>query len=889
MKSADRNPQAKTPEALLELEGEYSFETPMMKQYMEIKKQYPDCLLFYRMGDFYELFLEDAKLGARVLDITLTGRSKGRDGRVPMAGVPYHAVDIYLNKLVKAGYKVAICEQLTPPNNKGLVERDVVRVVTPGTVLDEKALDRKRNNYIVSIWMDGHRWGIAAADISTGAFQAAEFPVSNFAQTVGDELSRFSPAECILPDRLYGNGDVVRALRVQNDMNISRFADWDRYGERAGAYLGGHFGVRKLDVFDLGDKPAATKAAAALLGYLSETQKGNVRHIRRVSVYGDVDAMSLDRSTIVNLELFSTIREQERRGSLMHTLDHTVTAMGGRLLRQWLTRPLIDKKSIMARHELVGECVKRREFRAGLRDMMGEIVDVERILARLSVGLGNPKDLVGLKQSFRLMGEVGEAVSGLSPTLAGETAKRIGPEIAGIADLVERYILPEPAFDPKNGNVVNEGVHPEIDRLRDIVRGGRTWVAELERQERERTGIGSLKVRFNQVFGFYIEVSRSNLDKVPADYMRKQTLVNGERFITPELKRQEEIILTAEERLHAMEYEIFIDVSRQILERTHAIQEAASAVATLDCVASFAEAAEHYRYTRPVMSDGSAIRIVGGRHPVVEHTLELNERFVPNDAILDPEGRQLLIITGPNMAGKSVYIRQIALISLMAQIGSFVPASEAELPVVDRIFVRSGASDVITSGLSTFMVEMVETAQILCNATDRSLIVMDEIGRGTSTYDGISIAWAVAEYLATTEGVRAKTLFATHYHELQTLQERFPDRIANLHMSVEEDGGKPVFLHTIAEGGASHSFGIAVAKLAGVPDGVTGRAYGILKTLEERSTTQANARAVASGPGEGGDGELAQTLRGIDLMTMTPLDAMNTLAKLKAKAERSES
>jgi DNA mismatch repair protein MutS len=896
-------------------ESSDGFNTPMMKQYMEVKNQYQDCLLFFRMGDFYELFLEDAKIGARVLDITLTGRSRGKDGKIPMAGVPYHAVDSYLNKLVKAGYKVAICEQLTPPNKNGLVERDVIRIVTPGTVMDEKALDSKKNNYIMSLFVEKDRIGLAFADISTGLFQVSEVEAGSgrqsVAQILADELSRFMPSECILSDTHYNDPEILKGLKVQSDMNIFPYSEFESYADRANLTLTKHFKVRSLDVFDLHNKPLATKVAAGLLGYLQNTQKGQVEHIRSVRLYGEDDAMQLDRSTIVNLELFSTLREGEKRGSLLSVIDETVTARGGRLRRRWLTKPLLRKEPIVKRHEMVEELINQRQLRIETQEIMGEIVDIERIVARLSVDLGNPKDLANLKGSLRLIEEVGKRVALLSSTLAGELKNGISDRVGKIADLIEKYILKDPAFDPKNGNLVNDSVNPELDRLRDIVRGGKNWITDLEQQERQRTGISSLKVRFNKVFGFYIEVSNSNLDSVPKDYMRKQTLVNGERFITPELKKQEEIILQAEERMCEMEYEIFLEVVKQVLEETEAIQQAAHVIATVDCLMGFAKKAESSNYCRPEILENDGVDtgrgrrkndvergslnvvksykldVKGGRHPVVEQLLEtsVEGRFVPNDTLLYPDGRQLLLITGPNMAGKSVYIRQVAVIVLMAQIGCFVPADSAVLSLVDRIFVRSGASDVITQGLSTFMVEMVETAQILNNATSNSLIIMDEIGRGTSTYDGISIAWAVAEFLITAPEISAKTLFATHYHELQELEECFPSKVVNLHMAVEEEAGRPVFLHTIAEGGASHSFGIAVAKLAGVPEQVTKRADELLKEIEERNREDV-VKSQPTSPDTSQANSIVNELSSLNIATTTPLQALQYIAEWQSKVKK---
>lgn len=867
---------------------DHDFETPMMLQYMAIKKQYPDCVLFFRMGDFYEMFLDDAKLGAQVLDITLTSRSKGKDGRIPMAGVPYHAVDSYLQKMVKAGYKVAICEQLTPPNSRGLVERDVIRIVTPGTVLDEQALERKRNNFIVTVAWGKDALGLAIADISTGLFQAAELQGKDLRSLLLDELTRLAPAECVLSEERYNDGVTLSVLKNQPGMNVFPYEGWDRFAGNAERYLKDTFHIQSLAVFDLEESPLAVKAAAPLLGYLIETQKGHISHIRKITPYRAEDTMQLDRSTITNLELFTTLREGEQRGSLLNTIDMTVTPMGGRLLRRWLMKPLVSKKRIVARHDLVEEFVRQRHLRAELRQGMGESNDVERIVARLATNQANAKDLVGMKQSLRILVEVGKRIEALSPTLAGELAKGVSPDIPQLADFIENYILENPAFDPKNGGIVAEGINAELDSLRRTVQGAKDWLVDLEVRERQRTGIGSLKVRFNKVFGFYIEVSKSNLRQVPSDYDRKQTLVNGERFTTPELKRQEEIILTAEERMNALEYEIFLEVVAKVLSYTDQIQAAAQVVAEIDCLSGFAELAELLHYSRPDVVNSQRMHIQGGWHPVVEQLLT-DHRFVPNDTLLDPTERQLILITGPNMAGKSVYIRQVAVIALLNQIGSFVPAEQAKLPVFDRIFVRSGASDMISAGMSTFMVEMVETAQILHNATEKSLIVMDEIGRGTSTFDGISIAWAVAEYLVTNRAVAANTLFATHYHELQELANRFPTKIGNMHMAVEEERGKPVFLHTLVEGGASHSFGIAVSRLAGVPDAVNERAEELLAELEKRNVEDVvNYKNASQEPGKKKAKIILSRIRNVDINTTTPLQAIELLVELQQQAREDE-
>lgn len=870
---------------------EHAFNTPMMKQYLEVKKQYADCILFFRMGDFYEMFLEDAKIGARVLDITLTSRAKGKEARIPMAGVPYHAVDSYLNKMVKAGYKVAICEQLTPPNKMGIVKRDVIRIVTPGTVLDENALDRKRNNYIVTVAFKKQGVGLALADISTGLFQAAEFTGPHAESTLLDELSRLGPAECVLCEEDYNNPERLRFLKSVGDMNMFPYPEWDRYERRAESVLKETFKIKSLAIFDIEDKPAAVAASSALLGYLQETQKGQVGHIKKIALYSSDDTMQLDRSTIANLELFSTIREGERRGSLLHVIDDSITPMGSRLLRRWVMKPLINRNAILARHEVVAQLLRNRKMRTELRSRLGEINDVERIVARLSTNLGNAKDLVGLKNSLRIMVSVGETVRTLPSPLAGELAKGISSEILQIGELIQKNILEEPAFDPKNGNLIAREVSSELDKLRTIVQGGKDWIVDMEQKERQRTGITSLKVRFNKVFGFYIEISRSYLNSVPADYMRKQTLVNGERFITPELKRQEEIILTAEERMCQLEYDIFLKLVAKVLSYTEVIQTAANSIAAIDCLLNFAEISERLHYSRPDVVNSQTLNITNGRHPVVEQLL-VDSRFVPNPTLLSSGadnakqagGKQLILITGPNMAGKSVYIRQVALIVLLNQIGCFVPAEKAELSVVDRIFVRSGAADVISEGMSTFMVEMVETSLILNNATSNSLIIMDEIGRGTSTFDGISIAWAVAEHLVTNPKVAAKTLFATHYHELQELENHFPTSITNMHMAIEKERGKPVFLHTLMPGGASHSFGIAVAELAGVPKAVTKRASQMLEELEQRSGQDVvKSLNVGQSTISSSSNEVLKIIKDVDINNITPLQALDILAKLKKK------
>ncbi len=863
------------------------FTTPMMKQYEEIKKQYADCLLFYRLGDFYELFMDDAHVGAKVLDLTLTGRPRGKDGRIPMAGVPFHAVDSYLAKLVKAGYKVAICEQVSEPDKHGIVEREVVRIVTPGTVLDEKTLERKENNYIVSICFDNKYIGIACADVSTGSFLTAQFTKDNYSQIIINEMSRLKPSECILPKFLYDNTEILRLIKIQPDINIFCYHNWDSVTTNPTALLKSHFKIKTLATFEMDAKPQAQIASAALIGYLQETQKNQIDHFRVIGQLISSEHVSLDRSTINNLELFSTLRDGNKQGSVLNSIDYTITAMGGRMLRQWLRRPLTSSQQIIKRHSGVKYFIETGEVRSKIELELENVVDIERIVARLTVGIGNARDMIGLKNSLKNCLRIREILTDSSaPEYLKNIARGIPVIITEVINLIETTILEDPKFDPKEGGIIKSGVNQNVDELRSIVNHGAEWISELEKAERERTGINSLKVRYNKVFGFYIEISNSNLNLIPDNYNRKQTLVNGERFITPELKKQEEIIVTAEEKLRKIEYEKYLEVLKVILENISEIQETASKISEIDCLYSHASIARERHYVQAMISNSDQINVTNGRHPVVEQIMT-ERQFVPNSVVLDNKDNQLWIITGPNMAGKSVFIRQVALLVLLNQIGSFIPAEKAELAIVDRIFVRSGASDVISEGLSTFMVEMVETAQIMHQATDKSLIVMDEIGRGTSTYDGISIAWAIAEYIVTNRKNSAKTLFATHYHELQDLANKYPDRIKNYHMSVHESNGELHFLHTIKNGGASHSFGVAVAKLAGIPDKIISAAQSMLHKLEHRE----NISQPAQLPLTFNDTEkiISNELSDLDIHQMTPLQALNKLAELKNKIKVLES
>lgn len=859
------------------------FSTPMMKQYFKIKAAYPDCLLLYRMGDFYELFMDDAYIGSQILNITLTSRYKGKDGKIPMAGVPYHAIDNYLAKLVRAGFKVAICEQLSPPNKYGLVERDVVRTVTPGTMMDETALKQKENNYIISLTLANSELAIAIADLSTGYFATTQIPFQNLYQTFKNEFSKLQSSECILPEELYNSPEILKVLRTENGLNIYCFSNWNIYADNAKEVLKKHFGLATIASFNLENKPLALQSSAALLGYLQQTQKSELTHIKKIASLDIDQHLIMDRSTMINLELFSTIREHDVRGSLFFVLDHTQTAMGGRLLKQWLIKPLTSKKTIVSRYEGVDYFLSNRQVREEVREKLNRVKDIERLLSRLSVGLGNARDLINLKNSLITVLEIKTLLKNQKITLVNHIYQHISLKIQTVIDLIDKNIMEEPPTLLKEGGLIKPKQHQKLDQLRSIVNKSRSWLLQLEQKEKEKTGISSLKIRFNQVFGFYIEISKANLRLVPSHYFRKQTLVNGERFITPELKRQEEIILTAEEKINALEYDLYNQVLTKLLTFIELLQETAQAVATIDCITNFAHIAEAEQYNKPQLTNSGEIRITLGRHPVVEKLLE-DTKFVPNDLFMHNNNQQLIIITGPNMAGKSVFIRQVALIVLMAQVGCFVPAEAAEISLVDRIFVRSGASDVITSGLSTFMVEMVETAYILNNATANSLIIMDEIGRGTSTYDGISIAWAIAEHLVNHE-FHPKTLFATHYHELQTLQDHYPARIKNYQMLIEEENGVPIFLHSLVAGGASHSFGIAVAKLAGIPDSVIAKALEILQSLEKRDhqDTASTTNFLDLNPQDIIEHLIAKELEKIDISQTTPLEALNKLSELKDK------
>lgn len=852
----------------------------MMIQYGKIKEQYPDCLLFFRLGDFYELFLDDAKIGADILDITLTKRPRGKDGHIPMAGVPYHVADTYIARLVKAGQKVAVCEQVSEPNGKGIVEREVIRVVTPGTLLDEKNLDKRKNNFIMSMSYDDKSLGISVADLSTGDFLACEISHENdFLEELETELARFSPNEFILRPSHYEDHTLLKTLSQYKDLNLYSYNDWDYHADGAEKQLTNHFRVESLKSFGLNDKKHAQKACSVLIEYLRETQKTDISHINTIKSYSREKSVVLDKSTIKNLEIFTTIHEGKKSDTLIHLLDQTLTSMGARKLRSWIKNPLVTKLEIDNRLVAIQELIKSSKSVDTISENLEEIYDVERVLARLSVGLGSPVDLIHIKESTSSILKVKANLKNLKSPLLKKYGREISTSLKEVVKVVDEKIVEDPPFDTKHGGIIRDGKNKKLDSLRDKISSSKVWLEELEAKEREKTGISSLKVRFNKVFGYYIEVNKTHTDKVPKRYIRKQTLVNAERFITDELKKHEEMVFSAEEKIFEIEYEIFKDVVSKILSKTTELQRAASSIASVDCLISSSKTAIKHHYVKPKITNNGKIRIKSGRHPVVEDAL--GGEFVPNDTNLNQKDHQMIILTGPNMAGKSVYMRQVALITLMAHCGMFVPAEKAEISLVDRIFVRSGAADVITGGLSTFMLEMVETANILNNATDKSLIVMDEVGRGTSTYDGISIAWAIVEYLVKTKGKGAKTLFATHYHELQDLEEVYPKSCKNYSMAIEDKSGTPIFLYQVIRGGASMSHGISVARLAGIPERLIDTAKEKLIKLEESHAVKSDINHTRKKNVRNDSDSIIKELASIDVDNTTPLEALKKLNKLK--------
>lgn len=866
--------------------------TPMMRQYLEIKAEYPDAILFFRLGDFYEMFLDDAVKASRILDIALTSRNRNADGDdVPLCGIPYHACAPYLAKLIEAGEKVAICEQVEDPKAaKGIVRREVVKIVTPGLVADTENLSPKENNFLVSLVTVGGKWGIASFDISTGQFRMTEVSSRESALT---EMECLSPREVLVPEAWRGSQELRDCSAGNEHRIITHVPEWVYDGDYLHRLLGSFFNVSSPEALGCAGFPSGLMAVAAMLHYLQETQKGAVRHLTGIVPYSNADFLVMDDATRRNLELLATLGEGRRKGSLLGMMDRTLTAMGGRKLRQWLSYPLISVHAIDERLDAVDELAENGDLRRRGAALLDGVYDLERLNGRISLASASAKDLASLRESLLKIPAIRESLAAAESPLLQRVRDEIDP-LEDLAGLISRGIVDNPPFVLREGGIIAEGFNTELDELRTVSREGKGFIARLEAKERGRTGISSLKIRYNRVFGYYIEVTKANLGGIPEDYLRKQTLANAERFITPELKEYEEKVVGAEERIAELEYALFQEIRERVAAEGERIARTADRVAILDVLVSLAELAHEKGYCRPVINDQDEIVILEGRHPVVE-SLNLGERFVPNDTELNNRDNQLLIITGPNMAGKSTYMRQVALITLMAQIGSFVPASEARIGIADRIFTRVGAADNLSRGQSTFMVEMMETANILRHATSRSLVILDEIGRGTSTFDGVSIAWAVAEYLHDDPVHSPRTLFATHYHELTDLA-LTRQRVRNFTVAVKEWNDQIIFLRKIIAGGASHSYGIQVARLAGLPRDVIDRAKEILRNLEKGEFEDGGMPRLAGGrkaPKKPSpqlslfvpaDDELRHRLRGINVDTLTPLEALNVVAELKRMA-----
>ena len=874
--------------------------TPMMKQYMETKSQYQDCILFYRLGDFYEMFFEDALTASRELEITLTGKNCGQEERAPMCGVPYHAVEGYLNRLVAKGYKVAICEQVEDPKQaKGIVKREVVRIVTPGTNLDTQALDETKNNYIMCIVYIADRYGVSIADISTGDYFVTELPDGS---RLMDEIYKFSPSEIICNEAFYMSGMDLDTMKEKLGITIYSLDSWYFDDAMCREKLLEHFKVSSFAGLGLEDYDCGVISAGALLTYLLETQKNSPSNLTHLTPYVTGKYMMLDSSTRRNLELCETLREKQKRGSLLWVLDKTRTAMGARTLRKFVEQPLIDKNEINRRLDAVEELKEQAISREEIREYLSPVYDLERLITKITYGSANPRDLTAFKSSLEMLPPIRYILEEMKASLLQEIYEDLDA-LEDLCDLVTKAIREEPPIAMKEGNIIREGYNEEVDKLRRAKSDGKDWLAKLEEDEREKTGIKNLKIKYNKVFGYYLEVTNSYKDLVPDYYTRKQTLANAERYITPELKELEDMILGAEDKLYALEYELYSEVRETIAAQVERIQKTAKAVAGLDVFTSLALVAERNHYVRPKINEKGIIDIKEGRHPVVEKMIP-NDMFISNDTYLDDKKNRISIITGPNMAGKSTYMRQTALIALMAQVGCFVPAQSANIGLSDRIFTRVGASDDLASGQSTFMVEMTEVANILRNATSKSLLILDEIGRGTSTFDGLSIAWAVVEYISDSKLLGAKTLFATHYHELTELEGKI-ENVNNYCIAVKEKGDDIVFLRKIVKGGADKSYGIQVAKLAGVPDLVINRAKEIVEELSDEDITSrvseiAAREHTAKKKGRSKkydevdiaqmslfdtvkDDDVLNELKEIDVTNLTPIDALNTLYRLQNK------
>ncbi len=872
--------------------------TPMMQQYMETKKEYPDCILFYRLGDFYEMFFDDALTASKELEITLTGRSCGQEERAPMCGVPYHAVDGYLSRLVAKGYKVAICEQTEDPREaKGLVKREVTRIVTPGTNLDIQAMDDSRNNYLLCVAYLPEKTGISIADVTTGDYYLTEVEDIRKLQ---DEINKYAPSEVICNEAFLVSGFDLDGLK--NRLGTAVYALGNHYfdEESCRKCLAKHFHVSSLLGLGIEEFPVGILAAGALLQYLYETQMTSLEHFTHLNPYVTNKFMLLDSATRRNLELLETLREKQKKGSLLGVLDKTKTAMGGRLLRKYMEQPLIDKQDIENRLDAVEELCKNSMLRDELREYLTPIYDLERLLGKVSYRTANPRDLIAFRSSLEMLPSIKTILRDANTSLLTELEVQID-DLSDLFHLINSAIVDEPPLAVKEGGIIKEGFREQIDELRTAKTEGKNWLVALENEDKERTGIKNLRIKYNKVFGYYFEVTNSYKELVPEDYIRKQTLANAERYTTPRLKELEDTILNAEDKLCSLEYDTFCEIRETIAAGIERIQQTARAIAGLDVLASFSFVAERNHYVRPALNEKGIIDIKDGRHPVVEQMIP-NDMFIANDTFLDNNKHCIAVITGPNMAGKSTYMRQTALIVLLSQIGSFVPAAKANVGIVDRIFTRVGASDDLASGQSTFMVEMNEVANILRNATSKSLLVLDEIGRGTSTFDGLSIAWAVIEHISNRKILGAKTLFATHYHELTELEGKM-DNVNNYCIAVKEKGDDIVFLRKIIKGGADKSYGIQVAKLAGVPDMVIDRAKEIVEQLSDNDITEKVQRIEVNVKNEKTkpvkydeidleqislfdtvkDEDVVKELVEIDITNLTPMDALNTLYRLQNK------
>lgn len=866
--------------------------SPMMQHYLDTKKQYSDCVLFYRLGDFYEMFYEDAEIVAKELELTLTGKDCGQEKRAPMSGIPYHAADGYIAKLIEKGYKVAICEQVEDPKqSKGIVKREVVRVVTPGTVIESNLLEEKKNNYIMAIYKSGLYFGISVCDITTGEFLATQISEHNNFARLLDEISRYSPAEIIVSEMMFNSKTEIDKIRERFKVYISK--ENEEFFDGEYELLSGIYNIiddRNEKIEDLAEKKLAIYATNGLLKYLEDTQKTGLEHINTIKIYNTTRYMALDINARRNLELIEKMRDKSKKGTLLWVLDKTSTSMGGRMLRRWINDPLIDKAEINERLDAVEEMKDSLILREDIIGALKKVYDIERLAGKVAYGNANGRDLIALKNSVKQLPDIKHILAATGSTMLKKIYKEMDT-LDDIYEIIENSIVEDPPIGVKDGGLIKMGYDPEIDKLKSATTDGKKWLLELEVKEKEQTGIKNLKIGFNKVFGYFLEVTKSNLSQVPERYIRKQTLANAERYITEELKQLENQILGAEERVVILEYNAFTEIRDSIQKQIQRIQKTASLISELDVIASFAAVAEELNYVKPEVDNEGVIDIKDGRHPVIEKMISSNN-FVPNDTYLDKKSNRLAIITGPNMAGKSTFMRQVALITLMAQVGSFVPASYAKIGIVDKIFTRVGASDDLSMGQSTFMVEMMEVATILKEATSNSLVILDEIGRGTSTYDGLSIAWAVAEFIADKEKCGAKTLFATHYHELTDLENKI-DGIKNYSIAVKEKGEDIIFLRRIVEGGTDESYGVHVARLAGVPQIVTQKANEILQSLERKNImtkeiiTKEEQKTVSAA-----DyldiynykvAEVAHEIDKIDFNQLTPIDALNTLVRIKEK------